>query len=517
MSSVFAEMTKTVRTWNGAISNSTTGSYLLDYFSKCGTYTNRPQSSVNEDMQRIFAEDPVKAIKLVFGIRLISRKGNTGYGRRDEFYKCVKWILENKPNLIYNYLHLIPVFGSWKDLFNEPFLDILDKNCVYDLVNGNLQDNLLLKYLPQIRSKPRSERDKKRSQWAKGFCRYLGISFSEYRKLKSQGTGHIWQKQMSSGKWDSINFNGIPGKAMFLHTSRKGKTDKLTVFERHGLVEKLKSWLLTQKTVKFTGYPYQLLQAANKNPGEIQKFVYNKQFENILETFKEHKLGNVLACLDISSSMLSVVTGNVTAMDICLSMGLVFSALNLGHFKDTVCGFSNEAIVTKLYGTFCERLNILNTDKEFQRVAWGSTNFQGVIDLLVRIRSANPQIPLDEYPETLLICSDMQFNQAYCYTGSEYIIQQQEMTNYALAKSKLKSVGLNEVRIIWWHLNGQNTTDFPSNMNDKGVYMISGFSPENLRTLIGGEVLCNSPNSLETPMDGMNKFLNQPIFELLSI
>jgi hypothetical protein len=48
-------------TWNGAVSNSTTGfdkfSTCLDYFAKAGTYTDRPQTTVDTDMGRIFADD----------------------------------------------------------------------------------------------------------------------------------------------------------------------------------------------------------------------------------------------------------------------------------------------------------------------------------------------------------------------------------------------------------------------------------------------------------------------------
>jgi hypothetical protein len=237
---------------------------------------------------------------------------------------------------------------------SEPLIDVLNRERVYTLVTENLDDQLLRKYLPQIRSgrKVRSARDKKRSEWAKGFCSHLGITPKEYRKLKAGGAAHIWQKQMQRGQWDDIHFNGIPGKAMLLATSRKGK-DQQTVFERHGQVERLKDWVLKQKSVKFNGYPYELLSAAKKNPTMLQKIVYDKQFESVLANMAGHKLGNVLACLDISGSMSSQVLPNVSAMDICISMGISFSAMNTGWFKDVICGFSSECITAKLHGGFC--------------------------------------------------------------------------------------------------------------------------------------------------------------------
>lgn len=523
MSRVLNKMTKTATTWNGAVSNSTTGfekyGSCLDYFFKAGTYVKRPQATVDTDMVRIFSDDEQTAIKILFGTRLITRKPSgseieetqTGYGRKDEFYKACVWLHNNKPNLLYDNLHLIPIFGSWKDFVQEPLIDVLNRELVYTLFAQNLEDQLLRKYLPQIRSgkKSRSDRDKKRSEWAKGFCAHLKITPKEYRQLKAAGAAHIWQKQMQRQQWDQIHFNGIPGKAMLNHTSRKGK-DKQTVFERHGQVERLKEWVLGQKSVKFTGYPYELYRAACKNPSIIQKIIYDKQFETVLEPMRGHKLGNVLACLDISGSMTMPIHGDITAYEICISMGICFSTLNLGWFKDIVCGFSNEAIVSKLSGGFCDRVNFIKTDPQIQQVAWGSTNFQGVIDLLVSIRQQNPEIPVEEFPETLLILSDMQFNA----TGSAE-------TNYEASKRKLTAVGLKDIRIIWWCLNG-TTTDFPSTMDDKGVYMIGGFDPVNLKSLMGLDSTKPEKKDFdakekkeETPLDGMMNFLSQPIFGLI--
>lgn len=522
-------MTKTATTWNGAISNSTTGfdplSTCLDYFFKAGTYTNRDQTIVNTDMSRIFADDEETALKILFGLRLITRKpkgdgieieeSQTGYGRRDEFYKGITWLHNNKPDLLYRNLHLIPVFGCWKDLMQEPLIDVLNRERVYAIVAENMDDQLLRKYLPQIRSKRkiRSERDRKRSEWAKGLCAHLDISPKEYRKLKSSGAAHIWQKQMQRGQWEDIHFNGIPGKAMLLHTSRKGK-DKQTVFERHGQVERLKDWVLGQKSVKFNGYPYELLAAVKKNPSFVQRIVYDKQFESILGNMAGHKLGNVLPCLDISGSMECHVLPNVSAMDICISMGISFSAMNTGHFKDVVCGFSSTCIVSKLTGGFCDRVDFINNDQQIQDVAWGSTNFQGVIDLLVKIRQDDPSIPVEEFPDTLLIISDMQFNPAGGYGNNVE-------TNYAATRRKLSEVGLKDVRIIWWCVNG-STTDFPSNMDDKGVYMIGGFDPVNLKALMGLDTTSPEKKDFnaqekkeETPLDGMKNFLGQPIFNLI--
>lgn len=507
-------------TWNGAISYCTTGTNelgaCLDYWSKSGLYVNRDQSAVDADMSKIFADNKSVALMILFGLRLITRKTNhpdikeiqTGYGRRDEFYKSIIWLNKNYPELLYRNIHLIPVFGCWKDFLNEPLIDVFDRNKVYELCGSNLDNQLLLKYLPKIRSKGeiRSERDKKRSDWAKGFCTFLNIDHRDYRKMKSAGLAHIWQKQMGHRQWNDINFNGVPGKAMFLHITQKGRKDKQTVFERHGQVARLQEWAEAQKTVKFNGYPYELTKAAMKGETNIvQKTILNKQFESLLETFKDHDLGNVLCAVDTSGSMSWTNVNGVTPLDVCLSLGMVFSSLNVGYFKNIIAGFAATSHIVKLEGSFVDRVEQIKSIH-----AMGSTNFQSVIDLLIKTRTDFPDIPLSDFPETLLVVSDMQFNPTKGNTA----------TNYERAMEKLHSVGLENMRIIWWQVNG-HTTDFPAQMDDKGVYIVGGFDPANLKSLLGlnEETKKNPVNKeekqKETPKDGLLNFLKQPIFSLV--
>lgn len=502
-------------TTNGAISRSTSGSAAVNYFSKVGTYAGRNKDEVAADMLQLFAEDPEKAIKLIFATRLISRKASggedvsTGFGRRDEFYKAIEWLAENQPEVLKANLHLIPTFGSWKDFFNEPLLN-LPTEWTFPLFKKawNEKDQLFLKFLPQIRSKGkiRSPRDKARSTLAVKFCEWMKMSPVVYRKEKAKGQAHIWQKQMSSGDWSAINFNGVPGKAMFLHISQTGKDEK-TVFERHGLSDDLLKWATETDRVKFTGYPYELLKAAGSNPSAFQKEILNRQFLSVLEPMKNHSLGNVLACLDTSGSMGATV-GNTSALNICLSMGLVFANLNVGTFHKKVCMFDDVSSIHQLHGAdFVSQVEEINEIE----TAWGSTNFQSVIDALVAMRTNDPSIPLDQYPETLLVISDMQFN-----PGDKKNID----TNHQLAMKKLRDVGLGEVRIIWWWVNGAGK-DFPVAWADKGTYCIGGFDPTNLKSLMGlktsSSAVGSSTEKISTPMDGLNNFLLQPIFESIIV
>lgn len=513
MSRTVAQLSLPAQTWNGAISYATTDSPLLDYWAKAGTYRGREQAEVDADMASLFAENETLALAIVFGVRLISRKPNvggidetqTGYGQRDEFAKALCWMHRERPSTLYANLHLIPVFGCWRDLVNEPLLSTLRREAVYALVLDNLDDALLRKYLPQIRSggKGRSDRDRARSEWARGLCRFLGIREQEYRKLKTAGTAHVFQQQMSAGQWDQVRFDTVPGRAMTRLVSLTGRDGK-AAFERHGQVERLLAWVREQPMVKFTGHPHELVRAARMRNTVVTREIYDRQFLTLQEPLRDHKLGNVLCALDTSGSMTREVVPGVTAYDIGISLGLVFSSLNVGHFRDCVVAFDEESSLVPLRGTFTQRLKQIQT----MTTAWGSTNFQSVIDLLVRIRRDHPTIPIADYPATLLVVSDMQFNPTEGNTR----------TNYEEAMAKLHAVGLGTMRIIWWYVNGEGE-DFPAQADDEGVYLVGGFDPSVLKGLMGLSVqkpTFDAPERpKETPLHGMLNFLRQPLFGLL--
>jgi hypothetical protein len=147
--------------------------------------------------------------------------------------------------------------------------------------------------------------------------------------------------------------------------------------------------------------------------------------------------------------------------------------------------------------------------------AWGSTNFQSVIDEIVRIRKRNPEIPLSDYPETLLVVSDMQFNPTNDWRCSPD--SRSERTNYESAIAKLSKVFpqefVDKFKIVWWQVNGSRTTDFPSNMDCGGTYVFSGFDGSVISFLLGGETAKEG----KTPdmQDVIDTALGQEVLQLI--
>jgi len=482
-----------VFTENGALSNASTGSALVNYFAKAGTYRNREQADVDKDLTSLWADSPLVTLRIVFYLRtvtrklkglLITEKVQKGQGSRDEFRKSLKWIVVNHPNVAYENLWLVPVVGCWKDLWHPDLIPAMDRNKVYELVKRGMEDSynvgLVAKYLPRIKSGGKLKTDNKKlvNGWAKGLAKYLKWTEIQYRKFKSSGqyTAHQFQRDMCAGFWDKLSFNTIPGKALFSLVSKKGKDGK-TALERHGQQDRYVTWLSKQPTAKFTGYVYELFHEAKagKSLSLAQQMTFNKQFDGLIELAKKDEggiKGNVWCALDTSGSMGSIVVGKISAFDICISLGIFFATLNQGPFKDHVIMFDAASYSKKIEGTFTDKVIQITSEK----TAWGSTNFESVITHICDLKKSHPEIPVTDFPETLIVVSDMQFNP----------VGGNEQTNYQNAMKLLADVGLPKMKIIWWFVTGRGT-DFPSTIADEGVTMIGGFDGSVVSLVLGGE------------------------------
>lgn len=494
MNDFLKSATNVAYTENGALSYATTNSVCVDQFGKAGSYRGRELKLVFQDQDVLWKIDKDFAVKFPFYLRMITRKTKMadgtvtetpqrGQGARDESFKRLLWFAHNEPEIFYNNLWLLPIVGSWKDLWVLMAMDdSIDQGKVFAVIaegcQNETQRDLVKKYMPQIRSekKCKTEWTKKTTNLAKAFCKWAGWYAKEYRLFKSTGKAHEFQKFISQGKYDSIEWNKISGKALLNLSTGK-------FLENHNLTDSYIDWIATTPVAKFNGYPYELgrkLRDYRIMRNKAAKMTIDAQFENLLKTAKDNTggiQGNVWCALDTSGSMGSRVDNksDLTAYDVCISLGIYFSALNEGAFHKNVIMFDDKSNVKQLAGTFSEMYESITS----ARTAWGGTNFQSIIDEIVRIRKSRPNIPLSDYPTTLLVVSDMQFNNC----GNS--------TNYERMKEKLYTVFpkdfVDSMKFIWWQVNGSRTTDVPATLDDGGCYFFSGFDGSIITLLLNGE------------------------------
>jgi hypothetical protein len=140
----------------------------------------------------------------------------------------------------------------------------------------------------------------------------------------------------------------------------------------------------------------------------------------------------------------------------------------------------------KLSGTFSEKWNAIRCAS----TAWGSTNVLSIIDMLIKERKAHPSIPVDEYPNTILVVSDMQFNP----TGRWNSRKEREQTTYEAIKDMLHGAFPDEwvdnLKIIWWYCASRSGAghDVPATMDDPGMYLVSGFDGSIISLLLNTKV-----------------------------
>lgn len=497
----------TAFTENGAASYATIGTVLLDQFAKAGTARGRNLDVVWAEQSHLWAENPEAALRFPFYLRLITRKTNVlggeetdkvqkGQGAKDEAFKRLLWIAKYHPEEFYRNLWVLPVVGSWKDLWVLLTMDDnLDRQKFFEVMAEGINDDnhrdLVKKYLPRIRSNEKcsTEWAKKTNTLAKEFANAAGWSYKDYREFKSTGKAHEFQRYICKGLYKDIKWNTIPGKALLNLVSGK-------FLGNHKLEQDYIDWLKKQPIAKFNGYAYELGMKLghtrwNNDISLAQKITIDKQFKCLVERGAEDGgtiKGNVLCALDTSGSMTSAINGGpqgLTSYDVCVSLGIYFSELNKGAFHNVVAMFDDTSSLLELKGEFSDKWSQIRN----QRDAMGSTNFQSLIDLIVDTRRKHPEMPLEDFPQTLLVVSDMQFNPTSRWFGT--YTPGEESTNYNMAMAKLRSVFppefVENFKIVWWFCAGRETNDFPSTMDDAGTYFFSGFDGAVVSLLLGGE------------------------------
>lgn len=521
-------LTETTRSENGALKLASSGSVIVDQFGKAGNYRNRDLENVFEDQASIWNENAELALRFPFYLRMVTRKVKindnlttvkvqNGQGARDESFKRLLWIAKNHSDAFYNNLWVLAIIGSWKDLWTIMFYDakfgtnVIDRNKVYDVIGQGLLCNahseLVKKFMPRIKSmnKCTTEWTKLTNLFAKEFSKYMGLSYQDYNKLKASGTAHTFQKLICAQKYNELKWNMIPGRALNLLVTSK-------FLANHDLKDDYTEWILKQPVAKFTGYVFELSKKLRKLgfsagrcygnhdiPIEV-KHTIDGQFKQLVETAKKNGniTQNIWVGLDTSGSMNASVKGlsDTSCIDVASSLALFFATMNTGAFHNKLIMFDNKSTPFDMKGeSFCERY------KSLPPVGCGGTNFQSIVEEIVKIRTEHPEIPLESYPSTILVVSDMQFNATpYSWYRDLDSREDKEELNYEYSKKVLKTVFpsdfVDNMKFIWWDC-ASRYSDFESKSTDKNCMFVSGFDGSIMNMLLNEDEIVDE-NTHET-------------------
>ena len=537
---------------NGALKLNGSGNIFVDDFANLGNYkTPRNYEDVRSTMEQLWSVDPLTTLKETFYIRMITRQPITldgvklsthrGQGLKSEFQHRMLWLAQNHPVTFKKNVALIPVVGSWNDLFEMLRLDLsyngirksFDWTPILNLIFMGLEDasqiNLVKKYLPTIHSanKCNTLRKQCNAYIGKMIAHELfahtsqplsdkekGTVYATYRKMKSSGTAHTWQQLISKKKFDRIDFNKVAGRALQKLTNSK-------FLENHNLEDAYAKWIASQPVAKYTGYVYELFKpvcnmggwrnATNKNKlKKYQQDLLNKQFLGLIDTAKKdmNRETNFIGVLDISGSMTSEACGTgMSAYQVGLSMCLYFSYLLEGQFKDTFLTFSNDVEIHKFSeGTPLDKFCSFNKDY------YGSTNFLGVADEFIRLKRKG--YPESEFPTGILCLSDGEFN-SYSSRHS---------TNFVEFKKRLLKAGFSkkfveDFKIVLWDIRnnyygGRKSATFESLADAPNFFYMSGLDPAGIAFLTGTTKMQAIPKTAEELFEAA---MNQELFEQIQL
>ena len=525
-------------TENGATALATTGSILVDQFGKAGNFRGRPIDAVFYDMDKLWEENPQSALRFPFYLRLITRKTRIdkgvktekvqkGQGARDEAFKRLLWLARFHKDEFARNIAILPIVGSWKDMWSLLDYDItegthaIDENLIFSLLKLGLENelhvDLVKKFMPRIKSssKCNTEWTLNMNMFAKRFAKYLKVPYTKYNKLKASGTAHDFQKLICNGKYEELDWNKIPGRALSLLASGN-------FLKRHNLVNSYQDWIDKQDVAPFVGYPCELYKRFRNMPSRsytLSKTI-DKQFDGLVKKAEaDGKVTeNVLVGLDTSGSMMTHIKGlsNYYCLDMAVSLALFFAKLNKGAFHNKVMMFDNVSTPFDLPSE-----SFTTNAKALPHVGCGGTNFQSIIDELVKIRVQNPQIPLEDYPKTILVVSDMQFNPISRNWGWTSIPTTEKVTNAEYSRNKLKEVFPSEfvdsMKFVWWDCAGRGTNTYEGESDNGQDFFFSGFDGSILTFLIGAEEKENTTQSAKlTAEDVALNALNQEILSYVN-
>lgn len=105
-----------------------------------------------------------------------------------------------------------------------------------------------------------------------------------------------------------------------------------------------------------------------------------------------------------------------------------------------------------------------------------NTNIQAVFDLILKKATQN-RLSNSALPEMVLIISDMEFDMA-----------QPRKTNYQAIDDKFKAAGYTHPVLVFWNVDAKSH-QFPVMKNDERVILLSGFSPNVFKSLMGGKII----------------------------
>lgn len=426
----------------------------VDFFFRAGASRGKAEELVSI-FNAAYREDPKIAIRNL----LWARDARNGAGERELFRTILKRLPSNVKQAL---VPFVPEFGRWDDL--EVLIEESDSTSTLAAATWQLAvqggHGLACKWAPR------------KGEVAVKLRNLWGMSPKQYRKTIVNGTNVVEQK-MCAKQWFDINFEHVPSVA----AARYRKA-----FERNALTAYMQyKERLDKGEAKINAsaiYPHDVIRSAyQRGASESVADAQWKALPNYVQG------GGVLCMADVSGSMSTAVSGSVTAMDISVALALYTSERLTGPFKNLFMTFSSNPGFITVNPNQSLRERALSA----RNAEWGmSTDLNKAFAAILKMAIEN-NVPQSDMPSTLLIVSDMEFDNCG------------HLTNYQAVVNMYKQHGYEVPNIVFWNVNSR-TQNVPVRFDQRGVALISGFSPSILQSVLGAEDMTPESIMLKTLM-----------------
>lgn len=503
-------------TQNGAMTLPCSGDPAVDLFKLArGADVNKQIVVMRETWKR----SPEELLKILF----YTRDCRGGKGEKDLFRTGCGWLMKYHPDSLLDNMSNIPYYGNYKDWL-EIFLGTPLENNVIQVITVQLKKDynllrtddagdisLCAKYVPS----ESTHYDREHNLVSK-LCFSLGFIRSRsgkngdissfitvpdkqrYRKFIKELRDHlrIVESYMCSQMWGSINYSSIPAvanknylKAFMKHDGARRKAFLEALKQPDSKVKMnvgvLHPHEMSAKYLNIKGFSYKLSNSPDDS------------IEAMWSEFIKKKIGSMppdrkpmLAICDISGSMYDGVHKGLAPIYVSTIMSVLIAMSNIGNLNRKWMSFSEiPKINTLTDDTLFGALNQIMSDDNMGY----NTNLQAVFDTLLG-HATLFNVPQKDMPGTLVIISDMQFDQA-CVDNNK--------TNFQVIDDKYKAAGYQRPNIVFWNVNGDS--DSPVRHDEHNTALIGGFSIDLLNLILDGKV----PN----PREIMEKAIKNPRYD----
>ena len=446
-------------TENGAATYVSTKSDCLDLFATIGALRHASDEDIIFRFTRAYVEDADLAMKMLFFARDI----RGGLGERRVFKVILKYMAECEPESVRKNIEHVAEYGRYDDLLallgtpvEKEVLAYFDKTLRTDMAaleadKETAEVSLLAKWLPSVNTS-----NKEAVRNARKIARAMKMSDGEYRKTLSALRAQIKIIENNLRERDySFDYAKQPSKALHKYRQAFIRNDQVRY---ESFIKKAAEDPSVMHTGTLTPYDVIAPVLGRREFSEAERRAMDATWK-ALENYAG--ADNSLVVVDGSGSM--YWNANPSPAAVAQSLGIYFAERNIGAFHNHFITFSTNPRLIEIKGR--DIVDKVRYCMSFNECS--NTNIEKTFMLILNTAVRN-KLKQSDMPEKLYIISDMEFD---CCAGDA------NATNFENAKRGFERWGYKLPQLIFWNVDNRNMQQ-PVMMNDQGVALVSGCSPQ---------------------------------------